>query len=87
MATFKNTYTTPETQANVTYDKLISYEVNANTGRCTGRFEKYDGSDNLIGRRTEEVTLTSTDLSTPTDTIFDAFQTAGKTPAGTIAES
>lgn len=84
--TFKNTYTTPETQANVTYDKLLSFEVNVETGRCSCRFAKCDSSNNILSRRSEEFTLSGSDLTTPTNSVFASAKTAGVTPAGTISE-
>ena len=85
--TFINTLTSAEEVANITKEKITSFEVHTPSGRCTIRWHKLDSSDNIISKHSQEFTLSGTDLSTPTTTIGDAAKTAGVLQAGTIAET
>lgn len=84
--TFKNTLTAAEEVPDITYEKIVSYEVNVTAGRCRISWHKCDTSDNIISKHSQEFDISGTDLSTPTTTIGNAAKTAGVLQAGTISE-
>lgn len=83
---FKNTLISPQAVNNIVYDKLVSFEVNAETGKCSVRIQRCDDSDQVIDTVFRNFFLETDDLEDIATKVFAAAQVVGITAAGTITK-
>lgn len=80
----KSTLDTPEATPDITYVKIMTAEVNFDTGEIKGVYCKCDSGGNTLGSGRYEFTCPAPNLTTIENEIITEADTAAALPAGTV---
>ena len=82
----KSTLDTPETRNDVTYIKLMTAEINFETGKVEGIYCKCDSAGDSVGSGRYSFDMPATNLATLENEIITEADTAAALPAGTVGD-
>lgn len=80
----KSTLDTPESQADVTYIKVMTAEINFESGEIRGTYCRCTAGDVVVGSERYSFTCPGTNLETIENEILTEADTASAIPSGTI---